>query len=148
VALGAKETRPRQLPTSNLQLPKLFQPFDSDNFGSWKLGVGSYPELEPACRPVLVSFRCFGVLTPTACRIATDRRGWLRLDRVVDLARSLPLALGIGILWAGYVYLSRRNIRHAPVLFTVYALAILLDERSGEPYLKTIPTLSEADVRL
>jgi hypothetical protein len=45
----------------------------------------------------------------------------------------LPLALGLGALWAGYVYLSRRNVRHAPVFFTAYALAILLLNESLLP---------------
>jgi hypothetical protein len=39
---------------------------------------------------------------------------------------ALPVTLGLAALWAGYVLLSRGRIRQVPVLFTLYALGILL----------------------
>ena len=42
------------------------------------------------------------------------------------LVMFVPLALGLTALWAGYVFLSRRNMRGAPVIFTTYALGLLL----------------------
>jgi hypothetical protein len=38
----------------------------------------------------------------------------------------VPLALGLAILWAGYLLFSRRPIRGAPAIFTIYALGLLL----------------------
>lgn len=38
----------------------------------------------------------------------------------------LPAATGLAMLWAGYVFLKRRNIRRMTLVFTSYALGILL----------------------
>jgi hypothetical protein len=38
----------------------------------------------------------------------------------------VPLALGLALLWAGYLFLSRRRIRGATAIFTTYALGLLL----------------------
>ena len=42
------------------------------------------------------------------------------------LLAFLPLALGLAALWTGYTGLQRRNVRGIPVLFTIFALAVLL----------------------
>ena len=38
----------------------------------------------------------------------------------------LPAATGLAMLWAGYVFLKRRNIRRMTLVFTSYALGIVL----------------------
>jgi len=38
----------------------------------------------------------------------------------------LPMAVSLSVLWAGYVFLKRRNIRRMTLLFTSYALGIVL----------------------
>jgi hypothetical protein len=38
----------------------------------------------------------------------------------------VPVALGLALLWAGYLFLSSRRIRGGPAIFTVYALGLLL----------------------
>ncbi|MBA3640413.1 MAG: hypothetical protein M3541_13695 [Acidobacteriota bacterium] len=38
----------------------------------------------------------------------------------------VPLAVGLALLWTGYVLARRMNVRYMPVLFAVYALGILV----------------------
>ena len=38
----------------------------------------------------------------------------------------LPAATGLAMLWAGYVFLKRRNIKRMTLVFTSYALSIML----------------------
>ena len=38
----------------------------------------------------------------------------------------LPAAIGLALLWAGYIFLKRRNIRRLTIVFTSYALGLLL----------------------
>jgi hypothetical protein len=38
----------------------------------------------------------------------------------------LPTALGLAMLWAGYVFLKRRNITRMTLVFTIYALGIVM----------------------
>lgn len=64
----------------------------------------------------------------------------------------LPLGIGLGVLWGGFRYLSRKNSRHASGLFTVYALAMLLLNEALLPStpLKTWKSergMQQADVR-
>jgi hypothetical protein len=54
--------------------------------------------------------------------------GWALLHGAGPAAvlAFLPLGLGLGALWGAYRYLNRSNHRHAPAMFTAFAIVTLL----------------------
>jgi hypothetical protein len=54
--------------------------------------------------------------------------GWALIHGagVSSVLAFLPAAIGLAILWAGYIFLKRKSIRRMALVFTTYALGVLL----------------------
>jgi hypothetical protein len=54
--------------------------------------------------------------------------GWAAIHGagLAGIFALVPMAVGLAMLRAGYVYLERRNVRRMSLLFTLYALAIVV----------------------